>query len=502
MQPSPPESDVTLLLEGSYPFVRGGVSAWVHALIEGLPEFTFSLVHLGAEKTGDEQIRYPLPPNVVELQRHYLMGDFPLGEPRSLPGDKAFFAASERLHDWFRAPAGAPEDDWIDQVVVQRGRSETAGAHDFFHSKAAWKQICESYTRNCPDASFPAYFWSVRNMHTPLMKLAGIARQVRPTRVFHAVTTGYAGLLGAILQQGTGRPLVLTEHGIYTKERKIELQARFLRDAPDGMVQAGGSMEHHHATWLRMFEGIGRLAYRAAHPIISLYALNQQRQIRDGADAERTCIIPNGVDISRFEHLRALHANETPPVLGLIGRIVPIKDIKTFIRTVGVLAQSMPNVQGWLVGPEEEDPAYAEECKALVQSLGLQAHIRFMGFQSVEVMLPKMGLMVLTSISEAFPLVIVESLAAGLPVVSTDVGACRDLIEGNDAEDRAIGAAGAIVPMVDHDALARAAFGLLTDRRRWLAAQHAGITRVERYYQQSRVIDAYRTIYQDRMGVS
>ena len=186
--------------------------------------------------------------------------------------------------------------------------------------------------------------------------------------------------------------------------------------------------------------------------------------------------------------------------MGLIGRIVPIKDIKTFIRTVGILAQRLPDVQGWLIGPEEEDPTYVDECKALVHSLGLQGRIRFMGFQKVEDILPQMGLMALTSISEAFPLVIVESLAAGLPVVSTDVGACRDLIEGNEPEDRALGLAGAIVPMVDHDALAHVAYGLLTDRTRWLAAQQAGITRIERYYQQSRVIDGYRAIYNQRMG--
>lgn len=501
MKPSTSSADVTLLLEGSYPFVRGGVSAWVHALIEGLPDFSFSLIHLGADKTEDEKIRYKLPPNVRELQCHYLVGDMELGEPRPEAGDATYFSACERLHTWFREPEGEPDGRWLDEVVVQKNRRDGAGANDFFYSKAAWKQICEGYSSNCPDASFQAYFWSVRNMHTPLMKIASIARNISPTGVLHAVTTGYAGLLGAILHQRTGRQLILTEHGIYTKERKIELQSRFLRDAPAGLVETSGvGMEYYHGTWLRMFEGIGRLTYLASDPIISLYELNRQRQIRDGAEAARTRIIPNGVDISRFEPLRALHAEQTPMVLGLIGRIVPIKDIKTFIRTVGILAQSLPDVQGWLIGPEEEDPTYVVECKALVHSLGLQDCIRFMGFQTVEDILPQMGLMALTSISEAFPLVIVESLAAGLPVVSTDVGACRDLIEGNEPEDRALGAAGAIVPMVDHDALAHVAYGLLTDRKRWLAAQQAGITRIERYYQQSRVIDGYRDIYNQRMG--
>jgi glycosyltransferase involved in cell wall biosynthesis len=161
-----------------------------------------------------------------------------------------------------------------------------------------------------------------------------------------------------------------------------------------------------------------------------------------------------------------------------------------------VLAQRLPEVEGWLIGPEEEDPGYVEECRALVQSLQLEGRIRFLGFQKVEDILPQLGLMVLTSVSEAFPLVMVESYASGLPVVATDVGACRDLIEGKEPDDRALGHAGEVVPIVDHEALARAAFDLLTDPVRWRAAQQAGITRVERYYRQSRVIDSYREIYQ------
>ena len=58
------KTDITLLLEGTYPFVRGGVSGWVHQLIEGLPDFSFSLVYLGAERVANEEIRYRLPSNV------------------------------------------------------------------------------------------------------------------------------------------------------------------------------------------------------------------------------------------------------------------------------------------------------------------------------------------------------------------------------------------------------------------------------------------------------
>ncbi len=497
MTPSRPKLSITLLLEGTYPFVRGGVSGWVHQLIEGLPEFDFSLVYLGAEPVAQEEARYTLPPNVRDLRCHYLMDGAELRELTERPGDPAYFSDSAKLHEWFRSPEGEPENDWLDRVVLQGGQKNGACTRDFFRSKAAWAQISESYARYCPNASFQSYFWSVRNMHTPLMKLAAIARTIAPSSVIHTLSTGYAGLLGAMLKQRTGRPLILTEHGIYTKERRIELQSMFLSEQQGWFTPIPESgMEHHNEAWVRLFEGIGRLVYAAADPIITLYEKNRERQIRDGAHPARTNIIPNGVDIARFAPLRACRPEKTPMVLGLIGRIVPIKDIKTFIRTVGVLTNKLPEVQGWLIGPEEEDPGYVDECKALVKSLRLEEHIRFMGFQKIEDVLPQLGLMVLTSISEAFPLVILESHASGLPVLATDVGACRDLIDGKEASDRALGRAGDVAPIVDHDALARAAFALLTDPVRWRAAQQAGIARVERYYQQSEVIDSYREIYQ------
>ena len=505
MTPSTPDTpvrDITLLLEGTYPFVRGGVSGWVQQLIEGLPEFSFSLVYLGAQRASQGEMRYTLPSNVRELQCHYLMDGAELRDLRERSGDSDYFAQSACMHGWFRNPEGEPDPAWLNRVVLQEGQKPGEPAKDFFRSKAAWQQISDSYNRHCPNASFQAYFWSVRNMHTPLLKLAAIARTIAPSRVYHSVSTGYAGLLGSMLSQRTGSPLILSEHGIYTKERKIELQSMFLREQQGWFAPVPDlGIEHHDLAWVRLFEGIGRLVYHAADPIITLFEKNGDRQVRDGASRARIRIIPNGVDLARFAPLRERRTEQIPRVLGLIGRVVPIKDIKTFIRAIGVLSARLPDVEGWLIGPEEEDPGYAEECRALVQSLGLQERVRFKGFQKVEDMLPQLGLLVLTSISEAFPLVILESFASGLPVVATDVGACRELIDGKDLDDRALGRAGDVLPIVDHDALARAAHALLTDPARWSAAQQAGIERVERYYQQSRVIDNYRDIYQ-RTGAS
>src|SRR5262245_15546030 len=66
------KAQICLLPEGTYPFVRGGVSAWLHQLIEGLPELRFSLVFIGGRRADYGKAHYRLPDNVVHLEAHYL----------------------------------------------------------------------------------------------------------------------------------------------------------------------------------------------------------------------------------------------------------------------------------------------------------------------------------------------------------------------------------------------------------------------------------------------
>jgi glycosyltransferase involved in cell wall biosynthesis len=149
------------------------------------------------------------------------------------------------------------------------------------------------------------------------------------------------------------------------------------------------------------------------------------------------------------------------------------------------------------VGPTSEDSGYAAECRQLVQGLGLERNVKFLGFCPPDEILPQLGVLALTSMSEALPLVVLEAFAAGLPVLTTDVGACRELVEGRTAEDRALGSAGAVVPIANPEATARGALALLRDRERWSAARGAAIRRVETHYTQGQMIEAYRQVYRE-----
>jgi glycosyltransferase involved in cell wall biosynthesis len=168
----------------------------------------------------------------------------------------------------------------------------------------------------------------------------------------------------------------------------------------------------------------------------------------------------------------------------------------TFIRAMRTVINRLPEAEGWIIGPEDEDAEYAQECHNLAIGLGLESKVKFLGFQRLTDVLPQVGVVALSSISEALPLVILEGFAAGVPAVATDVGACRQLIYGLDAEDQALGAAGSVVGIADPQSFATAALELLTDQNKWQAASNAGIRRVETYYNQEQMFERYRAIYE------
>jgi glycosyltransferase involved in cell wall biosynthesis len=241
------------------------------------------------------------------------------------------------------------------------------------------------------------------------------------------------------------------------------------------------------------------MSYGAADEVFTLYEGNRQRQLADGARDAALRIIPNGVNVERFRAVRRPEGADIPPVLALIGRVVPIKDIKTFVRAMRIIRTRMPEAQGWLYGPEDEDEAYTRECRMLVDSLGLAHVVKFKGFGKPEEIFPQTGLCVLSSVSEGQPLVVLEGFAAGIPAVTTNVGSCSELIDGNTAEDKALGSAGAVVPIADPAALAEAAFALLSDRAAWQSASQAAIQRVETYYDEVDMITRYAQVYAQQM---
>ncbi len=499
-QNQPKESvDVCLLLEGTYPYVRGGVSSWVHQIILGLPEVKFYLIFLGGQPGMYEEPAYPLPDNVVGFELHLLLSDAKNYKPRRCLGNETHFATLRTFLSYFDNSSTPIPDELLLSISKILGKPGHLTMEDFLYSRASWDMLTHLYTTYADTESFVDYFWNYRNIYQPLFTLSKISQNLPEAKVFHSVSTGYAGFLGALCRQITGKPLLLTEHGIYTKERKIDLsQAKWAKkEKPTLDISMYKGMDLTQKTWVQFFEQLGLTAYHQANKIIALFEGNRQRQHKDGAPDDRTQVIVNGINVYRFEKAYQQRPLHPPLVVGLVGRVVPIKDIKTFIRTIRMAVEVMPNLEGWIIGPAEEDPEYVYECVLLIKSLGMSDNIKMLGSQNVAEIMPKIGVMMLTSISEAQPLVLLEAMASGIPCIATEVGACREIIKGAEGEDAALGSAGEIIPIASPQEGVTAITQILADAATWRQTGDVGKKRVARYYNETKMYGAYQKLYQE-----
>ena len=162
---------------------------------------------------------------------------------------------------------------------------------------------------------------------------------------------------------------------------------------------------------------------------------------------------------------------------------------------MAALRGAVPDVEALVLGPVDEDPEYFAECEALVNHLALEDAITFTGRVALTDYLGRIDLIVLTSISEVQPLVILEAGAAGVPSVATDIGACREMICGRPGEPEQFGDAGEVVPLADPVATAHAIARLLLTPGRLEQAGEAARNRVRRYYDKQSLDSAYAGLY-------
>lgn len=481
--------DVCLLLEGTYPYVAGGVSSWVHDLLRAHSDLSFRIVSLLA-KDEPRQLRYQPPPNVVDVT-HVFLQDMPAGPAWIFRQDR-FMRAVEPLIATMLTRGGTEPLAALSRLIgLRRGR---LGRRVLMDSRAAWEALVRLYDRTMPGSSFLDFFWSWRSLHASIHSV--LLADVPPARVYHAVSTGYAGLLGARLAGETGRPLLLTEHGIYTNERRIEIaMADWLHHGGVQALSVEKARRDLRDMWIDAFVAYATTTYQACAEIVTLYGGNQDMQRRDGAPPDRLRVIPNGIDYDRFATVPRQPPEERPPTVAFIGRVVPIKDVKTFLRAIAILRDTVPEVRAEILGPADEDEAYAAECLTMVEHLGLGGTVAFRGRVDLLEHMGRIDVIALTSISEAQPLVILEAGAAGVPTVASDVGACREMLFGRPDERPALGPGGAVTPVANPGATAEALRRLLLDRDWHARCSHAIKERVRRHYNKVEIDRVYRALY-------
>ncbi len=498
-----PAADICLILEGTYPYVSGGVSTWVHQIINAYPEWKFAIFYIGGQRDPKAEYRYQIPANVTQIEEMYLFDSTAArGANAPLPANWSVFRTALRKL-LVRLPDGSRNDlEMLVPLVKHIAKNESVSFDQFWHDRETWSVLHEVYTRYAAEDSFLHFFWACRYLVEPLWKLANSINRVPTARVYHTACTGYAGFLGAVLSRLNGTPLLLTEHGIYLKERIVDIyRSHWIPEFPPQRPQLAEPLGSLRLMWIGFFDVLGRLCYHSSVNIVSLFGKNARIQEHFGADAEKITIIPNGIATQSCDTLyeaRLQRQKEHPEscVVGFLGRVVSIKDVKTLLRSARLVCDQLPQARFLIAGPTAEEPEYYQECLDLTQQLGLEQSVQFLGMRKRDEILPLMDVMVLTSISEGLPFVALESFATGVPIVSTDVGACRELIEGRSDEAPPLGAAGSITEIGNTDQIASALIKILTDRKLQTSMSEAGRRRARDHYHESHVLTSYRQLYQ------
>jgi glycosyltransferase involved in cell wall biosynthesis len=248
----------------------------------------------------------------------------------------------------------------------------------------------------------------------------------------------------------------------------------------------------HMQTRYRVANALG---LRFAHVVLTnSSALASELSDADGIAPSRIVTISNFVDDRAFDILddagrrSALAALGVPPgaiVLGVVARLVPVKDHATLLRAFAKLAQSWPALHLVVVG---DGPLRSDlERDAVGRGLGHRVH-----FAGLRPHLPNPNGMfdfsVLSSVSEGFPNSVIEAMAAGRPIVATAVGGTVDAVED--------GRTGLLVPAGDADALAAAIASLLRDPTRARTLGDAARQAARSRYQASTVMSQLGRVYE------
>lgn len=463
---------ICLISEGAYPYVTGGVSSWIQSMILNMPEHDFIVYSISAKERESVTQKYEQPKNLQEIHGVFL-GAYVDEEIKA--GKRYNISLEEK--EAFMSLIGGKETDWA--ILFQFFESDRVdsilnflSSKDFFDIVRA---LCEEKFINVP---FTDMFWTMRSMVLPLFLC--IEQEIPEADLYHSVSTGYAGVLGALAKHQYNKPFLLTEHGIYTREREEEI------------IKAEWINGYFKDIWIDYFYSLSQCAYEHADRVTTLFEGSREIQVELGCVAEKTSTIANGIDVGRF-HTQNRKLKEHGVHIGAVVRVVPIKDIKTMIQSFSIVQREIENSYFYIIGPYEEDVEYYDECLELVETLGLR-NVVFTGAVNVHEYLAFLDILVLSSISEGQPLVILEGLAMGIPFVATDVGSCAELLLG---KYDTFGPSGTIVPVMHFHLMASDIIDFARNPERRLEYGRNGRNRVTSLYTLPGMIEKYNHLYEE-----
>jgi len=435
-----------------------------------MKEHEFVLWVIGPRAKDKGNYYYELPKNVVKVKEVFL--DDAL---RIKPDRKKLPSMKEEEKEALKALLDCEHPNW--EVLLHLFQDEHINPSSFLMSQEFLDVLQMLCNTKYPYVPFASTFHTMRSMLLPVLYM--MMQKVPKADVYHTICTGYAGIMALTGGYKTGKPVLLTEHGIYSREREEEI------------IRANWVQPAFKRQWIKFFYMLSDAIYTRAIKITSLFDRAMKTQIELGADPSKCSIIPNGIRYENFCNI-PLKPEDGKIDIAAVVRIAQIKDIKSLIYAFHELRSKRNDVRLHILGGVDEDE-YNEECINLVDTLGLKQDIIFAGQVNVMEYMKKIDFTILTSISEGQPLSVLESLAARRPCVTTDVGCCRDLLEGGPGDQ--FGVAGFLAPPMHREGIAHAMDRMCRSRSEREKMGEIGRQRVEAYFRHEEMIKLYEELY-------
>jgi glycosyltransferase involved in cell wall biosynthesis len=490
---------ILFLVSGVYPHYMGGVSTWADQLVTSLPEFEFEIVSVVSNP--HVELRYTMPSNVVGLHTIPLWGS---ERPEEYNGidffkfvQKSYRTSEKVVEEKFRpyfmtfmeqVVDGAPDPGAFGRAMY--GMHRYFENHDYkktMQARTVWETYLEIVKSREQYLDMDQYE-AVNTLRTLVRYLKVLAVPVPKADLAHSAIASVAGLIGIMSKLKYGTPNILTEHGVYYRERMLDLLNQPLPFC-------------NKVLWLNFYRALAVLNYHYADKIYPVCNFNSRWERAFGVQRTRIHVVPNGVDTDMFSPgPRELAANGgtpngtikgidpaggTGPTVAAVIRIDRLKDALNLIMAMKHVKEQVPDVKCLIYGPSP-DKDYARLCINMRKELGLEETVMFMGYTTEPEKAYRQGdVIVMSSISEGFPFALIEAMATGKAIVATDVGGMAE----------ALGDTGLLVPARAPKRLGKGIIRLLKNPKLREELGSRARNRIVTQFNKDQFIDNYRRIY-------
>jgi len=417
--------------EGTYPYVTGGVSTWADILVHELKNIDFTLIPI--QMHPYVKLKFDIPDNVIDIINVPLWGtEEPIEYIRQIDFSR-IYESKVRTHSSGSIKRLEPILTLVlDHIFRKKNDLDALGEamyefYEYFHiydyyetfrNEELWliyrEYILEHYKGIKEDV--PTVFDLIEGLRYLYRFFISLLPRLPKAHIYHSSAAAFCGLPCIIAKKKYKSKFLLTEHGVYIREQYL--------------AASRNQMPYRTKEFMMgLITLVSKLNFHFADVISPVCNYNSRWEKKWGADTNQIHTIYNGIDTERFRKFD-IEKKPNRPTVVMVARIDPLKDIETYIKTAKLVAKKIPNVLFKLYGPIV-DKLYYEKCEKLVKELNIENNFEFAGLtNSPESAYNEGDVVMLTSISEAFPFVVIEAMACEKVVISSDVGGTKEVLEG------------------------------------------------------------------------